>query len=226
MSYNPIIAAARRAAKHLARETGTPYHASLDTVAQQAGRADWTEYLSSPTPLPAGTGNGLYADGTEHRDNMRNMLITGVATLPAIMAVPFSITLQHPRSVWQIAEIAGFTSGLWMIAVMLSIMFFEMLAVHPDVAEIGRDGKRDRYTSANLARYAIGSSVMAMLGACLTRNLPHANLPITAIAAATAITISGTALAVSSRLTRRVLALIAVNGALVASLTVLATLPR
>ena len=226
MNYKPMITAARRAAKQLARETGAPYQATLDTVAQQAGRADWNEYLSSPVPLPAEDGDDLYANGPEHQGNMRNILITGVATLPAVLAIPFNITSPYERTGWQMAQIIGFTSGMWMMATMMGIMFFQMMAVHPDVPEIGRDGKRDRYTSTNLAQYAIVFSAGALLVAYLTRDLPRANFTVAAIAAAAGLVIGAIALTIRVRTAKRALALLAINGALVATFTAMASMPR
>lgn len=55
-----ILAAARKAARRMARATGTSYQTCLDLVAQQAGRAHWTAFLADPvdvrpTPTPPST---------------------------------------------------------------------------------------------------------------------------------------------------------------------------
>jgi hypothetical protein len=52
MSYNPDIAAARRAAKQHSRERGIPHQTMLDILARRAGRADWDAFLADPCPIP------------------------------------------------------------------------------------------------------------------------------------------------------------------------------
>lgn len=47
------LAAAKKAARRLARATGTPYQTCLDMVAQQTGRSHWGAYLADPVPLEA-----------------------------------------------------------------------------------------------------------------------------------------------------------------------------
>lgn len=52
-TYDPRIAQARRAARAIARDRGTPYQAALDEVARTAGAADWSMFAREPTDLPA-----------------------------------------------------------------------------------------------------------------------------------------------------------------------------
>ena len=46
-----ILAAAKKAARRMARATGTSYQTCLDTVAQQAGRAHWSAFLADPVDV-------------------------------------------------------------------------------------------------------------------------------------------------------------------------------
>ena len=52
MEDERMIAAARRAARRLARRTGTPYQTCLDIVARDCGRRHWADYVGSPTAIP------------------------------------------------------------------------------------------------------------------------------------------------------------------------------
>lgn len=56
MSYNPDIAAARRAAKQFSREQGIPHQTMLDILARRAGRADWDAFLANPCSIPPAEG--------------------------------------------------------------------------------------------------------------------------------------------------------------------------
>lgn len=46
-----LVAAARRAAKVLARNEGLPYQKCLDLIAQKMGRPHWTSFLADPVPV-------------------------------------------------------------------------------------------------------------------------------------------------------------------------------
>lgn len=135
MTYDPTITAARRAAKQIARETGAPYQSSLDAVAQRAGRSDWDAYLASPAALP--DGEDLYVNGEEHRHNQKAVFLTGVGTLPALSTLPLIVTQGHDTTPWGLLQIMGLALGFWMCATLGALMFFDMLAVHPDAPEVG-----------------------------------------------------------------------------------------
>lgn len=47
-----MTAAARRAARRLARRTGHPYQTCLDTVARDCSRRNWAHFMESPAPIP------------------------------------------------------------------------------------------------------------------------------------------------------------------------------
>lgn len=50
-THEKLITAAKRAAKKLARETGTPHQKALDAIAVQAGRPTWSAFLDDPVPV-------------------------------------------------------------------------------------------------------------------------------------------------------------------------------
>ncbi len=52
MDDERMIAAARRAARRLAKRTGTPYQACLDLVARDCGRQHWADFSRSPAEVP------------------------------------------------------------------------------------------------------------------------------------------------------------------------------
>lgn len=225
MSYNPTIASARRAAKQIARDTGAPYQATLDAVAQQAGRADWNEYLSSPAPVPSEEDRGFYVDGPEHEHNVRSVWLTALATTPAILTIPF-ILGRDQMTIWGNLEIIALIASMWMFGAGMMSMFMSMMAVHPDVPEIGRDGTRLRHTTTDLAKTAMGISLLMLVGAYFTRDLPRANFPLVAIAAGISLVTATIALKIETRMFRRVMALIAANGMVVAGFAAVASIPR
>lgn len=238
MSYNPTISAARRAAKQIARETGAPYQASLDTVARKAGKSDWNDYLAEPREIPVDDGDDLYINGPEHRDNMKNMWIAGLAVLPSFMVLPvatmngddIALAIQERQwfghVMWTALQATAVGMAVLLAALMMGTMFFDMLAVHPDVVEIGRDGKRDRHTSEDLCHQAIGLATLALIVAFVTRDHPRAHLTATAAAAAVAIVAGGVSLLMRSRRAKRVLALVSANGMVAAGFLALSVMPR
>lgn len=50
-TYDPRIAEARRLARRMAREQGTPYQSELDAVARSAGATSWTEFMQAPAAI-------------------------------------------------------------------------------------------------------------------------------------------------------------------------------
>jgi len=52
MDDERMIAAARRAARRLARRTGLPYQTCLDTVARDCSRRNWARFMESPAAIP------------------------------------------------------------------------------------------------------------------------------------------------------------------------------
>lgn len=50
MTYDPNIAAAKRMARRLSREGGTPHQTVLQAIARASGRADWTAFIADPIP--------------------------------------------------------------------------------------------------------------------------------------------------------------------------------
>lgn len=50
-TYDPRIAEARRLARRIAREQGTPYQSELDAVARSAGAASWTAFMQAPATI-------------------------------------------------------------------------------------------------------------------------------------------------------------------------------
>jgi hypothetical protein len=52
MDDERMTAAARRAARRLARRTGHPYQTCLDTVARDCSRRNWAHFMESPAPIP------------------------------------------------------------------------------------------------------------------------------------------------------------------------------
>lgn len=52
MEDERMIAAARRAARRLARRTGHPYQTCLDTVARDCSRRNWAHFMESPAGIP------------------------------------------------------------------------------------------------------------------------------------------------------------------------------
>lgn len=48
-----LVAAAKRAARRLAKKTGRPYQTLLDDIARNAGRAHWAAFLADPVEIPA-----------------------------------------------------------------------------------------------------------------------------------------------------------------------------
>lgn len=224
MTYDPTISAARRAAKQIARETGAPYQSSLDAVAQRAGRSDWDAYLASPAALP--DGEDLYVNGEEHRHNQKAVFLTGVGTLPALSTLPFIVTQGHDTTPWGLLQIMGLALGFWMCATLGALMFFDMLAVHPDAPEVGEKGTRSRNTSTDLAKYAVGMSTGMLIVGLLTRNAERANFPLVATAAAIAIAVGAISLMTKMHLARRIAALVAMNGTIVAGFATMAMMPR
>jgi len=224
MSYDPTIAAARRAAKQLARDTGSPYQASLDVVARRAGRSDWDAYLASPVAVPEG--EDLYVNGEEHRHNQKAIFITGVATLPGMMTLPFLMTQGHETTPWGLLQLMGFVLGFWMCATLGALMFFDMLAVHPDAPEVGEKGTRSRHTSKELAGYAVWMSAGILIIGYATRNAERANFPLVLAAAGLSVAIGAATLALKAGMARRILALIAFNGTLIAGIATAVMMPR
>ena len=51
MTNEKMLAAAKKAARRMARATGTPYQSCLDTIAQQAGRKHWAAFLADPIDI-------------------------------------------------------------------------------------------------------------------------------------------------------------------------------
>ena len=47
-----MIAAARRAARRLARRTGHPYQTCLDMIARDCSRTHWAHFMESPAAIP------------------------------------------------------------------------------------------------------------------------------------------------------------------------------
>jgi hypothetical protein len=244
MSYNPVISAARRAAKQIARETGSSYQASLDTVARQAGRSDWDAYLASPAEVPvtAGDASGvvqaaradddLYTNGPEHAHNINSIMLTGAATTPSLLAMGYALKPGVPliSSSFEIntslASPLLMAVAFWGFATMMAVMFFNMMAVHPDVPEVGRDGHRERHSSVDLAKIMTVMAVVALAAGFLTRNEQHAQFALTSVLAGVAIVSGVIALTVPHALTRRVLALLSANGTLAAGFIVMGALIR
>jgi hypothetical protein len=232
MSYNPVIASARRAAKQISRETGTPYQSSLDAVARQAGRDDWDAYLASPVQVPDMSGQsgakqdglhqskGLYIEGAEHAHNMNSLLLTGAATTPSLLALGLMLSPSQSlissdlqlNTTMAMPIILGI--ALWAFATMMALTLFNMMAVHPDVPEIGRDGTRQRFNSVELARFSMGMGALAWVGGFLTRGVLAARLDMVTGATALAIVAGVAALMIRVPLARRILALASANGAL------------
>jgi len=52
MEDERMIAAARRAARRMARRTGHPYQTCLDTVARDCSRRNWADFMESPASIP------------------------------------------------------------------------------------------------------------------------------------------------------------------------------
>lgn len=224
MTYDPTISAARRAAKQIARDTGSSYQSSLDAVARRAGRPDWDAYLASPAELP--TEGDFYINGEEHRHNQKAVFMTGAATLPGMSTLPFIVTQGRETTLWGLLQIMGFALGFWMCATLGALMFFDMLAVHPDAPEVGEKGTRTRHTSKELAGYAIGMSVGMLVLGYFTRNADRANFPLVMVTAGLSIGIGAAALALKAGMGRRILSLIAFNGTIVAGLATAAMMPK
>lgn len=51
MTNEKMLAAAKKAARRMARATGTPYQTCLDIIAQKAGRDHWGAYLADPVDI-------------------------------------------------------------------------------------------------------------------------------------------------------------------------------
>jgi len=94
------------------------------------------------------------------------------------------------------------------------------------VPEIGKEGKRLRHTSRDMAMVAIGLSVVMLAIGVVSQDLPRADFPLVVCTAGPSIAIAASALLIKHRLTRRIVALIAMNGALVAGLATAAMMPR
>ena len=226
MSYNPTIASARRAAKQIARDTGAPYQASLDVVAQQAGRTDWNEYLASPAPLPNEEDKGMYIDGPEHGRNIKGIWITGLSTIPAALTLPFILRPSYPVSIGLTLEITALVLAMWLFGMGMTTMLSNMMAVHPQVPEVGREGTRFQYTVTDLTTTTMHLSLLALAGSYFTQDMPRANFPLVVVSAGTALVLVAAARLIEARMVRRVLALVAANGMTIAAFAALAGMLR
>jgi len=230
MSYNPVIASARRAAKQHARDTGSPYQASLDLVARRAGLEDWDAYLANPAEIPVSDGRDLYVDGPEHAHNMRSIMIATIGTMPALLALPFAISRGRPvigpdlHVSWQTVQNLGLSAMLWLLGGMMAVMFFGALAVHPDVPDPGRDGKRDRHTSKDLATTSLTISAVAAVLMLIGPVQGSAYLAQTWMLLGAGAVAGAVALLVRHHLARRILALVSMNGTTAAFLLLIGAL--
>jgi len=226
MAYNPIIAAARRAAKQLSRETGEPYQATLDAVARQAGRKNWDDYLGAPVAIAAGTTSpdGMYFDGTEHRSNTRNFWMTGLGTMPALLVLPHAFGRDPMQSVHLVGTMAAF----WLVGLMIASMFFDMLALHPQIPDEGKNQKRQRNTAEDLAGTGVALSALALVAGFLAGNGTHGDMTLVAILASIGLAAGGIVLTASDRIASRnvvrIMSIISVNGCLAAGLLAISIL--
>lgn len=53
--YDPRIAEARRIARQMSRDRGTPYQAELEEVARSAGATSWPAFVETPSAIPIST---------------------------------------------------------------------------------------------------------------------------------------------------------------------------